>query len=286
MFMKLIKSFAVCIVCLWSFCLPADGRCEEWIRFIAEVAKFRYDDTNRVYYAGFSNNVSYLYHESSEGISEWHISNINLSNGVQRAFSTDKMLWVIIKDDKDEKFTNWDTKAATRDFVARLPSESALVQATEGYLTCANKCNYRGGTPMLVSRHEYRILATKSHIMRNGDIICLGWPIEGYEQTTNVLASSREYQRHSIADGRMLYVTWNANTLSQGKSRGYYYVSDEFAVPLELVWDSDINHEALIPFDEKMVVDAYLESANKSVEELTKIKDENCDEPRGKDFVR
>ena len=86
----LIKLLAICIVSLGSLRLLADGREEKWISFINEVAKCRNDDTNRVYYAGDSNRVSFLYHESAKGIREWQISNVNLSDAVRRPFSRNK----------------------------------------------------------------------------------------------------------------------------------------------------------------------------------------------------
>ena len=66
--------------------------------------------------------------------------------------------------------------------------------------------------------------------------------------------------------GRTLYVTWNSEMLSRGKTDRCFYISDEFAVPLNLVWDSDIYHEALVPFDEKMVIDAYMKQCGGQAE--------------------
>ena len=49
--------------------------------------------------------------------------------------------------------------------------------------------------------------------------------------------------------------------LRKGNTDGYFYIGDVFAAPMELVWDSDIKHEALVPFDEKMTIDTYVERA-------------------------
>ena len=91
--------------------------------------------------------------------------------------------------------------------------------------------------------------------------------VDCYAWTTNILANSKKYQRHpiSIADGRVLYVTWDKEMLSQGITNGYFYIGDVVAVPLELSWDSDICHETLVPFDEKMVIDAYIEQTQPQI---------------------
>lgn len=266
----LIKLLAICIVSLGSLRLLADGREEKWILFINEVAKCRNDDTNRVYYAGDSNRVSFLYHESAKGIREWQISNVNLSDAVRRPFSRDKKFWVRIKGDNDEKLSNWDSGTEAHDFIARLPIESALVKAADEFFTPAGDRHYKDGTPMLACRREYKIVATTSSMLETNGIVSLGWSVEGYDQVTNILANSNEYQRHSIADGRILYVTWDAEMFSQGETNGYYYISDAFAVPMELVWDSDVKHEALIPFDEKIVIEAYVEKAEDRIGNIRK----------------
>jgi len=88
--------------------LLANGQIDAWRSFVAEVAEWRYDDTNRVYYAGCSNCVSFLYHESARGIEQWRLKDVNLSRAVRHPFSPDRVNWVIIKGDKDERFLHWD----------------------------------------------------------------------------------------------------------------------------------------------------------------------------------
>jgi len=284
--MKHLKLLAICIASLGSLCLLADGRQEKWISFINEVAKCRYDGTNRVYYAGDSNRASILFHESAKGIREWQIIDVNLSDAVRRPFSPDKKNWVPIKDDNDEKFTNWDVGTAARDFIARLPKESALVKAIDEFFTPAGDRHYKDGTPMLACRREYKVVATTSSILEPNGVVSLGWPVEGYEQTTNILASSKEYIRHSIADGRILYVTWDAEMFSQDETNGCFYISDTFAVPMELVWDSDAQHEALIPFDEKIVIEAYIEKAESRTGNIRKDGyDSSCFIKKGADAM-
>jgi len=111
---------------------------------------------------------------------------------------------------------------------------------------------------MLICCREYKVLATKSSKLHKGDIVSTSWLVDSYASTTNILTSGNERQRHSIADGRILYVSWESKMLLRRDSNGYFCIGDEFAVPMELAWDSDIYHEALVPFDEKMVIDAYV----------------------------
>ena len=148
--------------------------------------------------------------------------------------------------------------------------ESALVKAAEEFFTPAGDRHYKDGTPMLVCRREYKVVATTSSMLEKNGIVSLGWPVEGYDQVTNILANSNEYQRHSIADGRILYVTWDVEMFSQDETNGRFYISDAFAVPMELVWDSDVKHEALIPFDEKTVIEAYIKKAESRMGNIRK----------------
>ena len=253
-----------CLAGITISSLSAGGQEHDWHSFLNEVVQYRNDVTSRVYYAGTSNGVSFLYHEYSKGIKDWQISNLMLSNGIQRPFCQDKNKWVIIKDKNDERFSHWDMRRSVLDFIRRLPSESALVKPLHEFFTQARDRYYKDGTPMLVCRREYIVIATKTNTLCNGDIVCLGWPVDDYASTTNILSSSVKFHKHRIDGGQMLYVTWNPKSLSRGKSNGYFYISDEFAVPLGLVWDSDINHEALIPFDEKVVIDTYIEQVKKT----------------------
>ena len=242
----------------------------DWISFIDEVAEYRNDNTNRVYYAGSSNDVAFLYHQTSKGIREWQIRNIDLLNDVRRPFSCDKKRWVAIKDDKDEKFSCWDIRAATRDFIGRLPSESALVKATDEFFTTDRGRPYKDGTPVLICKREYKVIASYSAKLHKGDIVCTSWLVDDYTSTTNILSNKKEHQRHPLADGRTLYVTWDAEMLRKGNTGGYFYIGDVFAAPMELVWDSDVKHEALIPFDEKTVIEAYIEKAESRMGNIRK----------------
>ena len=268
-----MKSHAMlmfCLVCSAHCHLYAEGQDGTWISFIDEIVKYRNDNTNRVYYAGSSNDVAFLYHQTSKSIREWQINNIPLLDAVRRPFSRDNKRWTTIKTDLDEKIACLDIKTMTHDFVRRLPLESALVKATYEFFTPAGDRHYKDETPMLVCRREYKIIATTSSMLEINDIICLGWPVEGYGQVTNILANSKEYQRHSLADGRTLYVTWDAEMLRKGNTGGYFYIGDVFAAPMELVWDNDVKHEALIPFDEKTVIEAYIEKAESRMGNIRK----------------
>lgn len=253
--MNICKLFALSFVLSVGCQLLADCQNDVWLSFVNEVSSCCRDDTNRVYYAGCSNCVSYLYHESAKGIKEWQIRNVYLSDSVKRSFCPDKMNWVVIKGDEDDKFLNWDIKTDARAFVQRLPSESALVKATT--VCYIPDGQYDDGTPRLVCRCEYEVLATKSGRLHKGDFVCTSWLVDCYTATTNILANGGEKQRRSVDDCRTLYVTWDAEQLSRARSERSFFIGDDVAVPLELVWDSDINHESLIPFDEKLAIKTY-----------------------------
>lgn len=253
--MKIPKSLMICISALSTLCVY--GNSANWISFLDEVAGCRNDCTNRVYYAGSSNNVHFLYHESSKTTKEWQISNVNISQSAQHPYTQDRKKWITIKNDNDEKFSCWDMRRATLDFIKRLPLESALVSPVNEFFRTAGDRYYKDGTPMLICCRGYKVLATKSIKLHKGDIVSTSWLVDSYASTTNILANSNERQRHSVADGRVLYVSWGSKMIPRRDSNGYFCIGDEFAVPIELIWDSDIYHEALVPFEEKMVIDAY-----------------------------
>ena len=259
-----MKSLATFIACMtfFPFChLYAEGQDGAWISFIDEIAKYRNEDTNHIYYAGSSNDIAILYHRTSNGIREWRINNIHLLDTVRRPFSHDNKRWIIIKADTDEKISCLNIKTMTHDFIRRLPLESALINATDEFFVPSGNRHYKDETPMLICRREYKVIVANSGRLHKDDIVCTSWLVDDYTSTTNILSNSKEYQRHSIADGRTLYVTWDAEMLRKGNSDGYFYIDDVFAAPMELVWDSDIKHEGLVPFDEKMAIDNYVERA-------------------------
>lgn len=259
-----MKCLMICIVAFST--IYVYGNTDIWISFLSEVAGCCNDSTNRVYYAGSSNNVHFLYHESSKTTKEWQISNVKISQSAQRPYTSDRKSWITIKSDNDEKFSYWDIGSSALDFIKRLPFESALVSPIDEFFRTEGDKHYKDGTPMLICCRGYKVLATKSSKLHKGDIVSTSWLVDSYASTTNILANSNERQRHSIADGRILYVSWESKMLLRRDSNGYFCIGDEFAVPMELVWDSDINHEALVPFDEKMVIDAYVRQCGGQVE--------------------
>ena len=231
--------------------------------FLDEVWKYHSDNTNRVYYAGSSNNVAFLYHQTSKGTREWQINNAPLLNIVHRPFSRDKKRWGIIKADMDEKISGLNIKVMAHDFIKRLPSESALIREINEFFTQDRGIAYEDGTPVLICRREYKVIASYSEKLHKGDIVCTSWLVDDYTTTTNILSNSSRHQRHSIADKRPLYVTWDAEMLSQGKTNRYFYIADAVPIPFELRWDSDISLTPHVPFDEKMVIDAYIVESEK-----------------------
>lgn len=259
--MKSLVMLMVCMTFLVQCHLYAEEQDDAWISFIDEIAKYRNEDTNHIYYAGSSNDIAFLYHRTSKGIREWQINKIHLLDTVRRPFSHDNKRWIIIKTDTDEKISYLDIKTMTHDFIRRLPSESALVKAADEFFVPSGNRHYKDGTPMLICRREYKVIATNSGRLHKDDIVCTSWPVDDYTSTTNILSNRKEYQRHTLADDRTLYVTWDAEMLRKGNTDGYFYIGDVFAAPMELVWDSDIKHEALVPFDEKMTIDTYVERA-------------------------
>lgn len=257
--MKIPKSLMICISAFSTLCVY--GNSDNWISFLDEVSGCRNDCTNRVYYAGSNNGVHFLYHESSKAMREWQISNINISKSVQRPYTNDRKKWIIIKNDNDEKFSHWDMRSSVVDFIQRLPLESALVSPVDECFRTTGDKHYKDGTPKLVCYRGYKVLATKSSKLHKGDIVSTSWLVDCYASTSNILTNSNKHQRHSIADERVLYVSWKSKMLPRRDSNGYFCIGDEYAVPMELIWDSDIYHEALVPFEEKMVIDAYVEQA-------------------------
>ena len=270
MLMVWMASFVLCR-------LYAGGQDGTWISFVDEIGKYHDDNTNRVYYAGSSNDVAFLYHQTSNGIREWQINNTPLLDTVRRPFSRDNKRWVIIKADIDEKISCLNIKAMAHDFIKRLPSESALVNATDELFMTDRGYQYEDGTPVLICRREYKVIASYSAKLHKGDIVCTSWLVDDYTSTTNILSNSKGHQRHSIVDERTLYVTWNSEMLSQGKINRYFYIGDVVATTIEFVWDCDINHAALVPFDEEMVIDMYIVESEKRRRPDTHIADKEQD---------
>lgn len=256
----LLMVWMTCFVLCRLYAGEQDGTLSS---FLDEVWEYHSDNTNRVYYAGSSNNVAFLYHQTSKGTREWQINNALLLNTVHRPFSRDKKRWVIIKADMDEKISGLNIKVMTHDFIKRLPSESALVKAIDEFFIQDRGRAYKDGTPILIRRREYKVIASYSAKVHKDDVVCASWLVHDYTSTTNILSSSSGLQRHSIADGRTLYVNWRGLTLSQAKTNRYFYIDDAIPTPIELAWDSNISHTQHVPFDEKTVIDAYIVESEK-----------------------
>ena len=103
--MKSLVMLMVCMTFLVQCHLYAEEQDDAWISFIDEIAKYRNEDTNHIYYAGSSNDIAFLYHRTSKGIREWQINKIHLLDTVRRPFSHDNKRWIIIKTDTDEKIS-------------------------------------------------------------------------------------------------------------------------------------------------------------------------------------
>lgn len=259
--MKYLKYVKVFLLMLVSVNLRADIQIDEWESFVEAVAQCNGESTNRVFYAGLSNGVFVLYHECSHGIKEWMMKNVNVSDKIYQQYCSDKKSWLIIKDNQDEKFSHWNIEKSAWEFVNRMPSNSALVRPLVEYFTPSLTGSYKDGTPMLVCVREYRIISTMSKDLRENDLLSIGQLVDGYVATTNILSSGKLLQRSALRDDRAFYAAWESGSLMRKTPSRFFTINDEFATPLALVWNSDPRHETVVPFDEKLVIDAYKKKA-------------------------
>ena len=156
--------------------------------FAEMVARSAKDATNRVFYAGSSNDTHYLFHETCLGIKEWQFKAIDIDKSQIRQLEHDRSKWLVLKDNDDCKFQYWDLDKAARKFVIRLPRNSALVSPKHEWYSKEKEGHYKDGKPFLVCNREYEVHASLSSKLKRGDYVSMGWLVDDYSATTNILS--------------------------------------------------------------------------------------------------
>lgn len=251
-----MKNLHLLIIWLVGLIVPCLSAEVDLASFIEEVAESRQDDTNRVYYAGCSNEVHYLYHKTQYGVKEWRLKNVRLEATRFQEYTSDENRWLIIKDSADDYLRHWDINKCVVDFVSHLPEDSALVELRCRWYEQDGSRQYEDGTPHLISKQEYAVLSTLSRRVKIGDIIEVGWLVDCYSSVTNIVSRRDWHKRDCTRDGKILYITWDRD-LCFRDGKGRVCINDGWPVPITLVWDSDPEHEGLVRCDERMVWNEY-----------------------------
>ena len=92
------------------------------------------------------------------------------------------------------------------------------------------------------------------------------WLVDDHTVATNILSKYVLDSRRTVQEPRLLYLSWNETGLVRDKTNGSLFVNDAFPVPIQMVWDADLYHETMIPFDEKKVIEEYCANARKIME--------------------
>ncbi len=227
--------------------------------FISAVISASQNETNVVYYAGTSNNVFVLVHETDEGRRFWNMHKVNIDKNVWQDFSHDSKDWVLLKDSSEEKFQHWDWRKEIIDFIQMIPRNSAIVRPNSSWLQVDDSGSF------LWLINDYTVVETLCETLKKGDKICT---VQLYDTNRNdekrIIAEVRKsgIKRHTSASKELCYARWDNGKFmqipeSQGESA--LFIDDELVAPFAVAWN--MTYDELFDFDEDIAILTYKKRA-------------------------
>lgn len=231
--------------------------------FFNAVLQTPYGQTNVICYAGTSNHVSVLVHETNTGLSFWHLPEENLDKTIWRDYSSDRRDWIILKNNGESIVRHWNRHKVIEDFVNGLPLNSALVRTRSRWYEVPKKPQASSGRVFL--RRDFNIDVTLRQDLFPGSRICTTELFTAPLNTvSNILAQMRNKGRRMTEKQQVnpqseYFITWTRDAFSDvgdPRDKNVFCVGDVIAAPFQFWWN--MAYGDLIPFDEDLVYEVYL----------------------------
>lgn len=234
--------------------------------FVASIVKIPQGQTNVVYYAGTSNDVSVLVHEDNEGVRFWNITNARIGKGHLRAYTPDKKQWILLKDNASEKLSCWDTRAQIHDFVDRLSVCSAIVRPESCWYEMDEFPSTEVGC--IYVRQESLVCSTLCNKLKVGGRIRSSELLD-VSSTSNAyfVAQMKKHQAkrwgYRCINGDLSLAVWSGSlfyTESEMPEDKVLCVTGELIAPFHVYWD--LWCDGLLDFNEQTAIDFYKKRAS------------------------
>ena len=239
---------------------------------ISAVVSLPCNQTNIVYYAGTSNNVFVLVHQTSETRRFWNLTEVNLDKSIWRDFSADSHDWIVIKQNEEDMLRYWDWHKEIEDFVRRQSEESALVipcstfYKVDGDLAGDNACVWVVDV--------FSIEATLCDTLKKGDKICTERLYDGsIEDRKRIVSEVRSCGNLIVErprqDRGLCFAYWAEGKFVIPKelaSGRLFIIDNEIVAPFEVAWN--LTYDGLIHFDENVAVQAYKQRVEQKLSKI------------------
>lgn len=221
------------------------GNSDTWISFLGEVAECRNDSTNRVYYAGSSNDVSVLVHLTSSGERKWCVAEDRVERTTVMPYTENRDKWILLKASDGECLRHWDWHKEIEEFVQSQPETSALVKPLSTFYLVDGDLKERN--PLVVIVDEFSVVETLCDNLKIGDKLCTKQLYDGSKDEKQRIISEARRSENPIVKRRLR---------DRGLCFAYWdQIDNELVAPFEIIWD--LTYDGLIHFDENVAVQAY-----------------------------
>ena len=228
--------------------------------FISSVISASQNETNVVYYAGTSNNIFVLVHETDDGRRFWNMQMVNINKDIWQDFSPNPKEWVLMKDTSEEKFRHWDWQKEIVDFIQKIPRNSAIVRPNSSWLQVDDSGNF------LWLINDYIVEETLCETLKKGDAICTVQLYDtGRNEEERLLAEVRKSGKKNIrkefsASKGLCYAHWDNGEFRQipeSQGEAAFFIDDELVAPFTITWN--MTYDELFDFNEDIAMRAYKE---------------------------
>lgn len=219
--------------------------------------------TNILYFAGMSNGVFVIVHETGAGLQFWNLRGIHLDKAVRFAYTDDRSKWIVLKADGEPSLRHWDMHGEIEDFIRELPLQSAIAETRSEWFGAEDEGDGKRG--LLGVYQDFVVRETLSPELRKGDLICVmaGLFDGDYCSRTNIAAQMRktgrwEWGRRFVTRG-LWYISWEKGKfmfVGGPPEERAFCINEQIAGPFRFAWECV--YDDLLPFDEDFAVRAYV----------------------------
>lgn len=234
---------------------------EGWQDFIGAVVSVPFDQTNIVYYAGTSNDVFVLVHQTNATRRFWNFNVVNLEKSIWREFSDNPRNWIVIKPSGENTLNHWNWRKEIEDFVQRRSEQSALVMPCSTFYKV--DCGRVDDNVCVSIVNVFSVEATLCDALKIGDKICTEQLYDGCRDEIDQIVSEAKRSGNSIIerrlhDRRLCFAYWNKGKFvspQEMPNETFFIIDNEIIAPFEVFWN--LSYDGLIHFDENVAVQAY-----------------------------
>ena len=239
--------------------------CSSMADVLSSIIQIPRGETNALYYAGSSGKKTVMIHVTSTGERIWKLQMTNLDQDVIMPYTEDRSKWILLKETDGDRLRHWNWKQEIKDFIRRLPRESAIVSSDSSWFKVDD--DILGGSNILWVVESFIVEATLSETLKCGDTICTERLFDGQaEELRDVLAEAHKKNvkiiGRPIVSRELKCVYWNsAKTVHKGGSLAEtaLCIDSEIVAPLKFHWDCI--YDELLPFEEEIAISVYKKRA-------------------------